>query len=93
MGTFDPEEGEVCLDDPDAVEGNVELLAAWLGIDSVPDQELKATGMRYEERRNLRAMLHSGDPTKIATAKWWAKSKGCRFLPERRRRKLYRPDR
>lgn len=76
VGTFDPEEGEICLTDPDAVEDNGGVLAAWLGVESVLDQELKSTGARYTDRRNLRAMLHSGDPTKIATAKWWAKSKG-----------------
>lgn len=63
----------------DAIEGNIELdstneaeLAAWLGVSVIDPVELLATGARYEQRRDIRAALASGDPTQVAAARFYA---------------------
>lgn len=73
LGTFDPIEGVVELDDVCALGSSRDVLAEWLKVQEVPDSQLLATGRNYEIRRHLQTMLHSGDPQKVTAARWWAK--------------------
>jgi hypothetical protein len=55
VGSWDDREGLVHVEMPDA-------LAAWLDVETVPEQEFRATGVHYEQRRELRQALHSPNP-------------------------------
>lgn len=73
VGTFDAAEGVVVLDDPEAVADNRAVLAAWLGTDSVREEDLIATGRQFSDRRLVRRLLASPDPADHEKARWYAR--------------------
>ena len=69
IGTLNLTEGHIdLLDNPNIRTA----LAAWLDTDTIADSELHISGGRYEERRILKTMIASGDPTQQAQALHWA---------------------
>lgn len=55
VGQWDERNGVVIVN-------NQEALAAWLDVETIPDNELVASGARYEHRRALLDALRSPDP-------------------------------
>lgn len=62
VGRYDSEQGEVLVEDRQA-------LREWLGLDKIPDAELKAGGATFQRRRRIREALGSEDPRKRQIAR------------------------
>lgn len=58
VGWYDDVSGDLTPDDADGVAA----LAAWLGLEALPESELRTTGASHERRRELLSAAGSPDP-------------------------------
>ena len=72
VATFDPKTGIVYVGSAAAAA----TLAGWLGVQTIPEEELLCSDYKHTMARQLPSMLASPDPALRAQADWYARRYG-----------------